>query len=98
MMHSTRRPTNTALGTVAPAQVALRRGHVFIIGASSFPYAQKVPTMVTTLTGELRKRMPGGTTLREQMELPFKAHQRLFSTHPFNDENRRTSKLLTHYV
>ncbi|NVO85425.1 Fic family protein [Hymenobacter terrestris] len=98
VMKSTGRPTNTALGTVDPTQGDLRRGNVFIVGASSFPSAQKVPALVAALTGELRERMPAATTLREQLELSFEAHQRLVSIHPFNDGNGRTSRLLMNYV
>lgn len=98
VMQSTGRPTNTALGTVDPTQGDLRRGNVFIVGASSFPSAQKVPALVAALTGELRERMPVATTLRQQLELSFEAHQRLVSIHPFNDGNGRTSRLLMHYV
>ncbi|OGX84990.1 hypothetical protein BEN47_15650 [Hymenobacter lapidarius] len=98
VMRSTGRPTNTALGTVDPTQGDLRRGNVFIVGASSFPNAQKVPALVAALTGELRERMPVATSLREQLELSFEAHQRLVSIHPFNDGNGRTSRLLMNYV
>ncbi len=98
VMQSTGRPTNTALGTVDPTQGDLRRGNVFIVGASSFPNAQKVPALVAALSGELRERMPVATTLREQLELAFEAHQRLVSIHPFNDGNGRTSRLLMNYV
>ena len=98
VMQSTGRPTNTALGTVDPTQGDLRRGNVFIVGASSFPNAQKVPALIATLTGELRERMPVATTLRVQLELAFEAHQRLVSIHPFNDGNGRTSRLLMSYV
>ena len=98
VMQSTGRPTNTALGTVNPTQGDLRRGNVFIVGASSFPNAQKVPALVAALSGELRERMPVATTLREQLELAFEAHQRLASIHPFNDGNGRTSRLLMNYV
>jgi Fic family protein len=98
VMRSTGRVTHTALGTVDPTQGDLRRGNVFIVGASSFPNAQKVPLLLATLTGELRERMPAVTTLREQLELAFEAHQRLVSIHPFNDGNGRTSRLLMNYV
>lgn len=98
VMHSTGRLTNTALGTVDPTQGDLRRGNVFIVGASSFPNAQKVPALVAALTGELRERMPVVANLREQLELAFEAHQRLVSIHPFNDGNGRTSRLLMNYV
>jgi Fic family protein len=98
VIQSTGRATNTALGTVDPMHGDLRRGNVFIIGASSFPNAQKVPALVAALTGELRGRMPAATTLREQLTLAFEAHQRLVSIHPFNDGNGRTSRLLMSYV
>ncbi|MDO7854587.1 Fic family protein [Hymenobacter convexus] len=98
VMRSTGRLTNTALGTVDPTQGDLRRNNVFIVGASSFPNAQKVPALVAALVGELRERMPAAATLREQLELAFEAHQRLVSIHPFNDGNGRTSRLLMNYV
>ena len=98
VMRSTGRLTNTALGTVDPTQGDLRRNNVFIVGASSFPNAQKVPALVAALVGELRERMPAVATLREQLELAFEAHQRLVSIHPFNDGNGRTSRLLMNYV
>ncbi|TVT36958.1 Fic family protein [Hymenobacter setariae] len=97
-MRSTGRITNTALGTVDPTQGDLRRTNVFIVRATSFPNAQKVPALVAALVGELRERMPTATTLREQLELAFEAHQRLVSIHPFNDGNGRTSRLLMNYV
>lgn len=98
VMRSTGRLTNTALGTVDPTQGDLRRNNVFIAGASSFPNAQKVPALVAALVGELRERMPMASTLRQQLELAFEAHQRLVSIHPFNDGNGRTSRLLMNYV
>ena len=98
VMQSTGRLTNTALGTVDPTKGDLRRGNVFIVGASSFPNAQKVPALVAALTGDLRERLPVATTLRAQLELAFEAHQRLVSIHPFNDGNGRTSRLLMNYV
>ncbi|MBH8560421.1 Fic family protein [Hymenobacter negativus] len=98
VMRSTGRLTNTALGTVDPTQGDLRRNNVFIVGASSFPNAQKVPALVAALVGELRERMPAAATLRQQLELAFEAHQRLVSIHPFNDGNGRTSRLLMNYV
>ncbi|MDO7887834.1 Fic family protein [Hymenobacter cheonanensis] len=98
VMRSTGRLTNTALGTVDPTQGDLRRNNVFIVGASSFPNAQKVPALVAALVGELRERMPAVATQREQLELAFEAHQRLVSIHPFNDGNGRTSRLLMNYV
>ena len=98
VMRSTGRLTNTALGTVDPTRGDLRRNNVFIVGASSFPNAQKVPALVATLVGELRERMPAAITLLEQLELAFEAHQRLVSIHPFNDGNGRTSRLLMNYV
>lgn len=98
VMRSTGRRTNTVLGTVDPTRGDLRRGNVFIVGASSFPNAQKVPALLAALTTELRERIPGATTLREQLELAFEAHQRLVSIHPFNDGNGRTSRLLMNYV
>jgi Fic family protein len=98
VMQSIGRATNTAQGTVDPTHGDLRRGNVFIIGASSFPNAQKVLALVAAPTGELRERMPAATTLREQLTLAFEAHQRLVSIHPFNDGNGRTSQLLMNYV
>ena len=81
-----------------PTQGDLRRGNVFIKGASSFPNAQKVPVLVAALTGELRARMLVATALLEQLELAFEAHQHLVSIHPFIDGNGRTSRLLMNYV
>lgn len=98
VMHSTGRATNTALGRVDPTHGDLRRGSVFIGGASSFPNAQKVPALVAALTSDLRERMPGAATLREQLELAFEAHQHLVGIHPFNNGNGRTSRLLMNYV
>lgn len=98
VMQSTGRATNTALGTVDPTQGDLRRGNVFISGASSFPNAQKVLALVAALTSELRERLPTALTLRKQLELAFEAHQRLVSIHPFNDGNGRTARLLMNYV
>lgn len=77
--HSTGRITNTALGTVDPTRGDLRCTNVFIARATSFPNAQKVPALVATLLGELRERTLTVATLREPLELAFKAHQRLVS-------------------
>lgn len=98
VMRSTGRVANTALGTVDPTQGDLRRNNVFIVGATSFPNAQKVPVLVAALLGELRQSLPEAVTLRAQLELAFEAHQRLVSIHPFNDGNGRTSRLLMNYV
>ena len=97
-MHSTGRLTHSVLGTVDAARGDLRRGNVFIVGASAFPNAQKVPALVVALTSDLRDRMPLTTTLQDKLELAFEAHQRLVSIHPFNDGNGRTARLLMNYV
>lgn len=62
VMRSTGRRTHTALGTVDPTRGDLRRGNVFIAGASSFPNAQKVLALLAALIGELRERLPAAVT------------------------------------
>lgn len=81
-----------------PTQGDLRRGNVFIVGASSFPNAPKVSALVATLAGELHERMPAAVMLREQLAPAFEAHQRQGSIHPFNGGNGRTARLLMNYV
>ncbi|WP_375415990.1 Fic family protein [uncultured Hymenobacter sp.] len=98
VMASTAVSTNTILGEVNPAQGGFRRDRVFIIGASSFPSAQKIPALVARLAADLRQRMPLADALPTQLSLAFEAHQRLVSIHPFNDGNGRTSRLLMNYV
>lgn len=98
VMRTTGRLTTTILGPVDPTRGELRRGGVFIAGASPFPNAQQVSTLVAALVTELRERLPAAATLSAQLELAFELHLRLVSIHPFNDGNGRTARLLMNYV
>lgn len=98
VMRTTGRLATTILGPVDPTRGDLRRGGVFIAGASPFPNAQQVPTLVAALVTELRERLPVAATMGAQLELAFELHLRLVSIHPFNDGNGRTARLLMNYV
>ena len=98
VMRTTGLRTNGILGSTDAAKGDFRLDKVSILGASSFPNAQKVRPLVEQLTRQLTARMPRATTLPEQLHVAFDAHQQLVSIHPFNDGNGRTSRLLMNYV
>ena len=98
VMRTTGKRTTSILGTTDAARGDFRRDKVSILGATSFPNAQKVGSLVEGLLLNLRKQLPLALALPEQLTLSFDAHQQLVSIHPFNDGNGRTARLLMSYV
>lgn len=98
VMRTTGKRTTSILGTTDTAQGDFRRDKVSILGATSFPNAQKVGPLVEQLLRTLREQLPLAQTLPEQLILSFDAHQQLVSVHPFNDGNGRTARLFMSYV
>lgn len=98
VMRTTGKRTTSILGTTDASKGDFRRDKVSILGATSFPNAQKVGQLVEHLMQKLREQMPLAHTLPAQLTLSFDTHQQLVSIHPFNDGNGRTARLLMSYV
>ncbi|MBT2557954.1 Fic family protein [Hymenobacter sp. ISL-91] len=98
VMRTTGLRTNSILGSTDAARGDFRVDKVSIMGASSFPNAQKVLALVEQLTQQIQQRMSTAISLPDQLHVAFDAHQQLVSIHPFNDGNGRTSRLLMNFI
>lgn len=88
---------NTILGDIDAAKGEYRKGNVSA-GGHYFVAYDKVPSLTSQLTETIQLQLEHATTIKEKLQLAFRAHYELVSIHPFYDGNGRTSRLLMNYL
>jgi Fic family protein len=97
-MKSTGEVVNSALGTVDGTKGEFRKVQAFSDALGYYLAPTKIVKAVDDFCTDLQQQMSGNVSLEQALQLSFEAQARLILIHPWQDGNKRTSRLLSNYI
>jgi Fic family protein len=97
-MYGTGDIVNCAAGTYNKAVGDFRLNTAFSEALGIYTDPKKIPDYVNTFCGEINKGLLSADTFQKQLQLSFTAHCNLVLIHPWGDGNKRTSRIVMHYI
>jgi Fic family protein len=89
---------NSALGVVDGTKGEFRKVQAFSNALGYYLAPVKIPDAVNDFCVEIREQMNANLSPVDALKLSFSAQARLIIIHPWQDGNKRTSRILSNYI
>jgi Fic family protein len=97
-MKHTGQIVSSALGVVDGTKGEFRKVQAFSEALGYYLAPSKIPDAVNGFCAELQKQMSASLSIEDALKLSFSAQAKLIIIHPWQDGNKRTSRLISNYI
>jgi Fic family protein len=97
-MKHTGQVVSSALGTIDGTKGEFRKVQAYSEALGYYLAPSKIPEAVNTFCSEVQKQMNTKLSIADALQLSFTAQAQLIIIHPWQDGNKRTSRILSNYI
>jgi Fic family protein len=97
-MKNTGQIVSSALGTVDGTKGEFRKVQAYSEALGYYLAPSKIPEAVNTFCLEVQKQMNSKLSIADALRLSFTAQSQLIIIHPWQDGNKRTSRIVSNYI